>query len=96
MSLDLEVFDESTPTWQAIHDVYTPHLSRFEPPISSECNYIEHIDVVTTWKGLSTSQRAEEVFFWESAFRNALNSIVEEWLQAKLRKKKIDLTLDEG
>jgi hypothetical protein len=96
MSLDLRVLDDSAPNWQFVHDVYTPKLLRFEPNISYVEDYIEHIDVVTTWKGLFPSQRAEELFFWEKAFRNALDSLVEEWLMERLKKKNIDLTLDES
>ena len=96
MSLEVKVYDDSIPSWRNVHDVYTPQLSRFGPTTPFEYDYIEHIDVVTTWKGLSTSQRTEEVFFWEKAFRDALNSVVEEWLQARMKKKKINLELDEG
>lgn len=95
MSLDLHLSDDLSPLWQLAHDVYTPQLSRFEPAISHGDDYIEHIDVVTTWKGLNF-QHAEELLFLEKAFQNALHSIVEEYLLERIKKKSVGLTFDES
>jgi len=95
MSIDVELFDASGPSWRSPSEVYHPFHRRFEPTVSFEPNYIEHIDVVTIWKGLNP-QRAEELFFWEKAFTDALSSTVEEWLLDLFTSKGIELDLDCG
>jgi hypothetical protein len=95
MSINVEVHDLAIPQWKSPAEVYRPKLTRFHNPNATGHQGIHHVDIVTTWKGLSVSQ-AEELLFWKDAFKAALDSIVEEALIAKLTKSGIELDLDRG
>lgn len=53
-------------------DVFCPDVRR--SPFSCG-GFIEHLDVISRWKGLNLEQ-AEEVFAWERIFQEALESLV--------------------
>lgn len=77
MFMNLSVHNDSDPHWPGFHDIYTPKLQQSLPQKPYGMEYIENIDVVTSWKGLSSSDTAEELLLgWEKAFQNALNRIV--------------------
>jgi hypothetical protein len=96
MSIDVEVSDLSHSPWRSPFEVYYPRLTAFEltpPPYDSQS--IEHVDVMTTWREL-TIRQAEEVFFWQQAFKDALKTIIEEWLVVQLLDLNFSLEGGEG
>ncbi|KAE9975071.1 hypothetical protein BLS_002765 [Venturia inaequalis] len=94
MTMNLSVYNESDPLWRAFPDVYTPRLQLFKRQEPCGMEYIDNIDVVTTWKGLSSSEIAKELLFWENALQNAICSTVEAWLVEKLKSTGIVLNFD--
>jgi hypothetical protein len=79
MSISVEVSSSIFPKRRTVLDFYCPKLTNLE---GFNPKTVQHVDVVTTWKGLSISQ-AHELLFWERATRAALESYVEEMLIAK-------------
>ncbi|KAH9882601.1 hypothetical protein J1614_000837 [Plenodomus biglobosus] len=59
------------------HNAYRPRVRRS----ASTSQAIEHVDIVTCWKGLSYSQ-ASELTFWKHAFRICLSSQIERALRS--------------
>ncbi|KAF2201037.1 hypothetical protein GQ43DRAFT_48746 [Delitschia confertaspora ATCC 74209] len=57
---------------QSIADVYYPTARRSST--YNECP-VHHLDVVSCWKGLST-QQASEILFWETLFKESLEELV--------------------
>ncbi|TID22673.1 hypothetical protein E6O75_ATG01847 [Venturia nashicola] len=94
MTMNLSVYNESDPLWRAFPDVYTPKLQLFKRQGPCGMEYIENVDVVTTWKGIASSQIAKELLFWENALQNAICSTVEAWLVGKMKSKGIVLDFD--
>jgi hypothetical protein len=89
MSINVEICGAGLPRRRAIVELYRPKLQSFDEfPMGQE--NIEHLDVVTTWKGLS-SGHAHEILFWERATKAALESYVEETLIAMFVDKVKDI-----
>jgi hypothetical protein len=84
MSISVNILDNSLPAWQSANDVFRPILTAFSPATVIDLEYqtIHHIDVVQTWKGISV-QQAEELLFWEDGFRQALQTVVEDYILHK-------------
>lgn len=92
--MHLSVYNESDPHWRGFPDVYTPKLQLFRRQGPCGMEYIDNLDVVTTWKGLPSSDIAKELLFWENALQNAIYNTVEAWLVEKMKSKGIELNLD--
>ena len=90
MFINVNVHDEARPDWRTTGDVYRPKLFSFDPMPALDYQNLEHIDVVTTWKGLSVDQ-AEELRSWQEGFKRALESVVEEALITKFTRAGIPL-----
>jgi hypothetical protein len=82
MSISVEVSGTLLPRNRAVLDLYKPKLRSFDTSNGD----IEHLDVVTTWKGLSINH-ALEIIFWERATKKALEHHVEEALVAMFFKR---------
>jgi hypothetical protein len=80
MSISVEVSGTSLPRKRTILELYKPKLRSFDTSAFQDGD-VEHLDVVTTWKGLSINH-ALEIIFWERATKLALESHVEETLVA--------------
>lgn len=82
MSIQVEVLGDAFPQRSSTFDIYRPQLVRFEPfddAGDNGDNIARHLDVVTTWKGISHEQ-AIELIFWERALQKSLESLIEETL----------------
>ncbi|OCK86709.1 uncharacterized protein K441DRAFT_32908 [Cenococcum geophilum 1.58] len=53
-------------------DVYCPQSRRH---LSQSQNSVEHLDVISTWKGLSIAQ-VYEIMFWGNSFKASLEKLV--------------------
>jgi hypothetical protein len=91
MSISVEVSGTLLPRNRAVLDLYKPKLRSFDTPNGD----IEHLDVVTTWKGLSINN-ALEIIFWERATKKALEHHVEEALVAMFFKRVKDHSMFHG
>jgi hypothetical protein len=67
-----------TPLFRYYSDEPVQEVSTFlGSSFSKDC--IQHMDIITTWKGLHASQ-ANELTFWGNAFRACLEDVVEEFV----------------
>ena len=73
MSIRVDVVGNAFPRRFSSFDIYCPQLVRFD---DNGNNIVQHLDVVTTWKGVSHEQ-AVELLFWEQAFQKSLESLIE-------------------
>lgn len=92
--MNLSVYNESDPLWRGFPDVYIPRLQPFKRQGPCGMEYIDNLDVITTWKGLFSSDIAKELLFWENALQNAICSTVETWLVGKMKSMGIMLNFD--
>ena len=60
-------------------DVYCPQSRR---RLSQPQNSVEHLDVISTWKGLYIAQ-VYEIVFWENSFKASLEKLVSEALMVR-------------
>ncbi|KAK2763051.1 hypothetical protein FQN54_009684 [Arachnomyces sp. PD_36] len=69
-----------------IEDIFCPRFFSYPYPMRSiprsqdsmgagYCHPVDHLGITKTWKGLSTGQ-AEELIFWENLFRKVLTDLV--------------------
>ena len=73
MSIQVDVVGKAFPRRSSSFDIYRPQLVRFDDTTDS---IVEHLDVVTTWRGIS-HEHAIELLFWEQAFQKSLESLIE-------------------
>ncbi|KAL1956844.1 hypothetical protein VTO42DRAFT_6794 [Malbranchea cinnamomea] len=76
----------SFPKYDGIADVFRPQLFCYERrgqssfhgstlDLRRQAPQLDHVDIVKTWKGLS-SDKAEELVFWETIFRDVLEDML--------------------
>lgn len=66
---------------EEVIDVYVPRLRKFRREEGIQ-NRMQFLDIVTTWKGINFGV-ANEIYFWNWAMREALESLIEEELIAQ-------------
>lgn len=88
---DIGIAGYPFPPCRVIADIYCPRLCNYKG-LPEEVGYdlnlnprrqapqLDHIDLVKVWKGLS-SDKAEELLFWESKFREALVDMLKSQIQ---------------
>ncbi|KAH7054272.1 hypothetical protein B0J12DRAFT_449271 [Macrophomina phaseolina] len=67
---------DTLPVRDSYIDLYIPQFHRYDPGGDSS---IRHLDVTTTWRGLSVSH-AEELKFWEEMFAAVLEYTISNYL----------------
>jgi len=95
MSITVDVRDDSLPYWPTDSAVYYPKHHRFSDWFRHPDPSLEIVDVVETWKGLQP-HHAQELRFWQNAFKTAVGGLVEEALLESYRKAGIAMELFEG
>ena len=91
MSIIVELESEFLPKRRDVHELYRPVLHTYDShDKDSSGRHARHLDVVKTWKNLDY-HHAEELLFWETATKAALESCLEEKLISLLVASERDL-----
>ncbi|KAF2140340.1 uncharacterized protein K452DRAFT_54441 [Aplosporella prunicola CBS 121167] len=76
--LHFRLMSDAFPTRQSALDLYIPAFHRYDSPDPSHetnCHFARYLDVISTWKNLSTCQ-ARELEFWEEMFAAVLEYLI--------------------